>query len=135
MKRRGPDRLPLLERELTGAIIGAFYQCYTTLGFGFLESVYRRSLATELRHRRLRVVEEAPLEVVYQGVTVGHFRLDLLVEQRIAVELKAGMVLGPTDQRQLINYLRAADLEVGLLLHFGPQPKFHRLVSPKVLFS
>jgi GxxExxY protein len=133
MQRNRPDRVPLLERELTGEIIGAFYHCYSNLGFGFLESVYRRALAAELRYRNIVVVEEVPLEVVYRGVTVGRFRLDMLVAERVAVELKSTLVLGPTDQRQLINYLRASQLKVGLLLHFGPQPKFHRVVSPKVL--
>lgn len=135
MTRKGPERLQLVERELTGQIIGAFYQCYSSLGFGFLESVYRRALAAELRYRHVAVVEEAPLEVVYRGVPVGHFRLDLLVEGRVAVELKSSVVLGPTDQRQVINYLRAGNLPVGLLLHFGPQPVFHRLVSPRVLYA
>jgi len=133
MTRKEPDRVELVERELTGQIIGAFYQCYSSLGFGFLESVYRRALALELRHRNLTVVEEKPLEVVYRGVPVGHFRLDLLVERCVAVELKSAIALGPTDQRQVINYLRAGNLQVGLLLHFGPQPAFHRLVSPEVL--
>lgn len=135
MQRKRPDRVQLLERDLTGEIIGAFYACYSSLGFGFLESVYRRALAAELRHRKLEVIEEAPLQVLYRGAAVGHFRLDILVEGRVALELKAALVLGPTDQRQLINYLRAADLKVGLLLHFGPQPAFHRLVSPRVLQS
>ena len=131
MERRRPDAL--IERELTGQIIGAFYECYTSLGFGFLESVYRKALATELRYRNLKVAEESPLEVNYRGIPVGRFRLDLLVEGRVAVELKSTLILGPTDQRQLINYLRAAHLDVGLLLHFGPKPEFHRLVSPRVL--
>ncbi|MEO6526627.1 MAG: GxxExxY protein [Gemmatimonadaceae bacterium] len=133
MPRIRSDGTRLLERNLTGEIIAAFYDCYSTLGFGFLESVYRRSVATELRSRGLRVSEEVPLEVVYRGVVVGHFRLDLVVEGRVVVEVKSTRALGPTDQRQLINYLRAANIDVGLLLHFGPAPEFHRLVSPQVL--
>jgi GxxExxY protein len=78
---------------------------------------------------------ESPLEVVYRGVLAGRFRLDLLVEHRVALELESSLILAPTDQRQLINYLRAANLDVGLLLHFGPEPKFRRLVSPRVLFD
>lgn len=134
MKRTRPDRLQLLQRELTGEIIGAFYECYSTLKVGHLESVYRKALAIELRHRGLEVREEAPLEVTYRGVVVGHFRLDLFVEHRVAIEVKSTLVLGPTDQRQLINYLRAGNIDVGLLLHFGPEPVFHRLVSPRILF-
>lgn len=117
MKRTKPDRLQLLERELTGEIIGAFYECYSSLRFGHLESVYRRALAIEIRYRGLEVIEEAPLEVTYRGVVVGHFRLDLLVEHRVALEVKSTLILGPTDQRQLINYLRAGNIDVGLLLH------------------
>jgi GxxExxY protein len=131
MTRKLPDELQLLERELTGEIIGAFYECYNQLGFGFLESVYRRALATECRERGLRVAEEYPVEVVYKGVSVGAFRMDLLVGGRVVVEVKASTFLGPTDKRQLLNYLRATNLEVGLLLHFGPEPTFHRFVNKK----
>src|SRR5215207_671722 len=111
MTRKRPDRPQLLERELTGQIIRAFYTSYNLLGFGFLESVYRRALAIELRSKGIQVVEEAPTEVFFIGVSVGTFKLDLLVEQRVVVEAKATSVLGPTDRRQLLNYLRATDLE------------------------
>jgi GxxExxY protein len=129
MTPKRPDHIPLLERELTGEIIGAFFRCYNELGFGFLESVYRRALAIELRARNLRVFEEAPIEVYFRGVIAGNFRVDLLVNERVVVEVKAASTLGPTDKRQLINYLRATQLEVGLLLHFGPEPKFHRFAN------
>jgi len=79
MTRKHPDDVRLLERELTGEIIGAFYTCYNELGFGFLESVYRHALATELRSRNLRVIEEYPIGVYYRGVVAGWFRLDLVV--------------------------------------------------------
>ncbi|MEO8563850.1 MAG: GxxExxY protein [bacterium] len=131
MTRKGPDALPLLERELTGRIIGAYYECYNELGFGFLESVYRRALAIELRARGIRVAEEASVEVAYKGVVVGAYRIDLLVENRVVVEIKASSVLGPTDRQQLLNYLRATELHVGLLLHFGPEPSFFRFVSER----
>jgi GxxExxY protein len=127
MTQKRQDRLPAVERELTGEIIGAFYECYNELGFGFLESVYRRALAIELRLRGFQVAEEGLVEVVFKGVHVGTYRLDLLVEQRVVVEVKATSVLGPADKRQLLNYLRASLLEVGLLLHFGPEPRIHRL--------
>lgn len=131
MTRKLQDRPQLLQRELTGEIIGAFYECYNDLRFGFLESVYRRALATECRRRGLPVAEESPVEVCYKGVSVGAFRMDLIVGGRVVVEVKASTRLGPTDQRQLLNYLRATNLEVGLLLHFGPEPTFHRLVNAK----
>jgi len=91
--------------------------------------VYRRALATQLRARGLEIEEEAPVEVLYKGVVVGFFRIDLLVERRVVVEIKANSQLSPTDRRQLLNYLRATHCEVGLLLHFGPQPDFFRLLS------
>src|SRR5947208_9375831 len=116
MTRKRPDLL--LEGETTSRIIGAFYETYNELGFGFLESVYRRALATELRSRGLDVEVEAPIEAVYKGVVVGSFRMDLLIEHRVVVEIKASALLAPTDRRQLLNYLRATRCEVGLLLHF-----------------
>jgi GxxExxY protein len=95
--------------------------------------VYRNALALELRERGLAVLVETPIEVFYKGIQVGFYRMDLLVDHRVAVEVKATEMLAPTAKRQLLNYLRAATLDVGLLLHFGPEPRFHRLVSPRLL--
>jgi GxxExxY protein len=131
MTRKRPDLVPLLERELTREIIGAFYCCYNELGFGFLESVYRHALATELRARQLHAIEEYLVRVLYRGVEVGVFRADLVVNDRVIVEVKSTSVLGPTDKRQLLNYLRATRLEVGLLLHFGPEPRFYRFADAR----
>ena len=133
MTRTLPDADRLAERELTGTVIECFYRVYESLGFGFLEAVYRRALAVELRERNLAVLLEAPIDVMYKGCRVGSYRLDLLVEGRIAVEVKATEVLAPTAKRQLLNYLRATALDVGLLLHFGPDAKFHRAASPRLL--
>jgi GxxExxY protein len=121
----------LPEGRITGEIIGVFFNVYNALGFGFLESVYRRAMRDDLRARGLDVKDESPISVRYNGREVGHFRLDLLVEDRVAVELKATMLLGPTDKRQLLNYLRATNLEVGLLLHFGPDARFIRVTPPR----
>ncbi len=129
------DSVGCPEWKLAHAVVGTFYETYNTLGFGFLESVYCRALAMELRRRNFAVSTEVPLEVRYQGEEVGFFRLDRLVEHRLAVELKASALLGPADKRQLWNYLRASSLDVGLLLHVGPKPAFHRLVSPRVMAS
>jgi GxxExxY protein len=131
MTPKRPDHL--LESELTGEIIGAFFECYNELGYGFLESVYRRALATELRARGHRCSEEGLIEVAYKGVSVGAYRFDLLVNDRVLIEAKAGAVLGPTDKRQLLNYLCATRIEVGLLLHFGPEPRFLRCVHQKFI--
>ena len=131
MTQKRQDRHLLAERSLTGEIIGAYYECYNTLGYGFLESVYRRALATELRSRGHCCVEEGPAEVLFKGVVVGVVRFDLLVDDRVIVEIKAGQSLGPTDERQLLNYLRATNIDVGLLLHFGPAPAVLRCVNQK----
>jgi len=121
----------LLERERTRSIIGAFYDTYNTLGFGFVESVYASALEHELVVRGHAVSREHAVHVMYKGVEVGFQRVDILVDQRIVVEIKSTQLLSPTAKRQLFNYLRATDLEVGLLLHFGPEPKFYRLISSR----
>jgi GxxExxY protein len=132
---KGSDETPdkLLHRELTGAVITSFFFTYNVLGFGFLESVYRKSLALELRSRGLHVEEEHALTVQYRDEVVGLFKPDLIIENVLAVELKATAALGPTDKRQLINYLKAGNLDVGLLLHYGPRPEFFRLVHSRYL--
>jgi GxxExxY protein len=122
------DANDFLERELTGAIIGAYYRVYNYLGYGFLESVYRRALAHELRKLGLRVDLEVAIDVWYDGILVGHFRADLLVERRVLLETKASEFLSEADRSQLRNYLHGSDIEVGLLLHFGPKAHFERMV-------
>ena len=129
MPRKGQDQTVLLERELTGQIISAYYECYNVLRYGYLESVYRRALAIELRSRGHVCVEEGSIEVAYKGVVVGAYRFDLLVDDRVLVETKAGEVLAPSAKRQLLNYLRATRVAVGLLLHFGPEPQFFRCIN------
>jgi GxxExxY protein len=136
MRPELPDHLrDYPEWDLTQRIIAAFFESYNTLGYGHLESVYRRALAKELRLRDLEAVAEAPVEVWYKGEIVGNYRLDLLVEGRVAVEVKSTRVLGPADKRQLLNYLCSSVLDVGLLLHYGPDATFHRVVSPRVIIA
>jgi GxxExxY protein len=77
------------------------------------------------------VLREVAAEVTYKGASAGLFRLDLVVAERVIVEVKSASMLGPTDKRQLVNYLRATQYEVGLLLHFGPEPRFHRMADIK----
>jgi len=120
----------LLFKDLTYEIIGAFYAVYNALGYGFLESVYRNALVVELQRRGLKVSQEVAIEVHYLGRVVGLYRMDVVVEGKILIEVKSGAILAPYDRRQLFNYLRASKLAVGLLLHFGPKPAHHRLISP-----
>ena len=118
----------LLERETTNHIIGAFFDVSNTLGFGFLEHVYSQALERELLSRARAVQQEVVIPIWYKGTPLTMQRVDLIVDGRVLVAIKSTSVLPPTAQRQLLNYLRATSLQVGLLLHFGPQPRCHRMV-------
>ncbi len=115
-------------QELTEAIIHDFYEVYNELGHGFLESVYEEALFRVLKANGASVQRQYPLPVWFRGEQIGDFRADLIVADNVIVELKAVKVLESFHQAQLLNYLRASDLEVGLLLNFGPSPKLKRLV-------
>lgn len=117
----------LLHRRVTELIIGLFFEVYNELGPGFLESVYVGALSVALQQNGLRHRREAALEVVFRGVPVGFFRADLVVEERIVLEVKAARSIDAAHEAQLLNYLRASRYDVGLVLNFGPQPKFRRL--------
>ena len=119
----------LIEKELTQSIIGAFYEVYNTMGFGFLEHIYANSLEEELIRRGHRVNREISVPVMYKDHYVGTHRLDFLVDNKVVLELKATAQLHPSAKPQLHSYLRATNLEVGLLLHFGPEAKFYRQIS------
>jgi GxxExxY protein len=116
------------EGDPTREIIGAFYAVYDSLGFGFLEAVYQRSMAHELGKRGLRVEDEIGIDVWYDRTRVGQFRADLIVERKVIIEIKAAHVLSDADWKQLVNYLHATELEVGLLFNFGPKASFKRLI-------
>ena len=119
---------PLLERELTGSIIRAFHEVYNYFGYGLLESVYCGALEMELTDSGHQVAREALVAVSYKGRHNCWQRVDMIVDTRVILEMKAGETLPPYAKRQLVNYLHATDIEVGLLLHFGPEPAFHRFV-------
>ena len=118
----------LKHAELTDTILNAFYKVYNTLGAGFLEKVYENALSVELRRRGLTVIQQAPIEVYYEGVVVGEYVADVVVEQKVIVEVKAAEALAPQHEAQLLNYLRGTSIDVGLLLNFGPKPEFKRKV-------
>ena len=117
-----------LHAELTREIIGCFYHVYNQLGYGFLEKVYENSLAHELRKRGMVVVQQAPVEVWYDGLRVGEYYADLLVEDKVLLELKSVSHLGDEQMAQLLNYLKATGKEIGLLLNFGPRPEVRRKI-------
>ena len=119
---------PHPHRDLTHQIIAACFRVHNTLGYGFLESVYRRALAVELESRGLAVRQEVPYELNYLGVPIGTYRADLVVNSLVMVETKTGLVLDPIGVPQALNYLRASSLPVGLLAHFGPRVEVKRVV-------
>ena len=120
-----------LERQaLTRGIITAFYHVYNKLGYGFLESHYALALERKLRSAGRQVAREYAVRVFFEGDELGFHRLDLVVDGTIVVEIKATQSLHPSARRQLLSYLRATNLEVGVLLHFGPEPRFLRVYVP-----
>lgn len=120
-----------IESDLTNKIIGAFYKVYNTLGYGFLENVYENSLMIELRNMGLRCDKQRPIEVFYNENRVGEYFADIVVEDKIIIEIKAVETLCEEHEFQLINYLKATDIEVGLLLNFGKKPEIKRKVFQK----
>jgi GxxExxY protein len=121
----------LLHDGLTRSVIGAFYEVYNTLSHGYLESIYLAALERELRMRGHRVARELSVRVMYKGDEIGMQRLDMVVDGVVVVEAKATHVLHESASRQLYNYLRATNLEVGLLLHFGVKANFFRIVCER----
>jgi len=119
---------PLIEEQLTQSVIGAFYEVYNALGFRYLEQVYTAALERELRVREHRVGREVWVPVHYKGEVISRQRIDMIVDERLVVEVKSTYDLHKSAPRQVYNYLRATRLQVGLLLHFGPEPAFYRLV-------
>ena len=113
---------------LTSDIIGCFYKVYNELGYGFLEKVYENSLKIELEKRRFFVERQKPINVYYSEQLVGEYYADLVVNNKIILELKASEALCEEHEFQLINYLKATEIEVGLLFNFGKKPEFKRKV-------
>lgn len=124
----------LIQDRLTYSVIGAFYEVYNALGFGLLEAHYMNALEIELRERGHLVGREVYFGVRYKGHAIGRHRLDMLVDESLIVEGKATVGLLKADFYQLHSYLRATNLAVALLLHFGPEPKPYRF-TPRVRVS
>lgn len=116
----------MIEEELTGKIIKIFYKVYNTLGYGFLEKIYHKALMIELQKAGLKVETKKRINVYYESEIVGEFEADLVVEDKIILELKAAESFSEANEAQLINYLRATEIELGLLLNFGKTPQFKR---------
>ena len=113
-------------KELTEKIIEIFYRVYNTLGYGFLEKVYENALVIEFRKEAIEVICQAPINVFYESQIIGEYYADLLVDGKVILEIKAVKKLTQEHEAQLLNYLKATDIEVGLLLNLGPRPEVKR---------
>lgn len=120
--------MELLHEDLTDSIIKTFFDVYNELGYGFLEKVYQNSLFIELKNRGFKVEAQKQIKVYYKNVAVGQYYADLVVNDLIILELKAAEGIIKEFEFQLINYLKANEIEVGLLLNFGMKPDFRRKV-------
>ena len=125
--RINADERGLKHRELTESIIGIFYDVYNELGYGFLESVYESALVVALEQGGFHVSRQASMSVWFRSSSIGEFKADLIVNDLVIIEIKAARALEPAHEAQLLNYLRCTEIEVGLLLNFGPRPTFRRM--------
>jgi GxxExxY protein len=117
-------------QAVTGTVIAGAFAVFETFGFGFLEPVYRRALGVELRHRGVHVEQEVKYNLFHLGEPVGYYKADMVVDSRVIVETKTGPVLDPLAPMQLLNYLCAARLTLGLVIYFGPKgAKVRRVIS------
>jgi len=117
--------------ELTGIILKAFYNVYNELGYGFLEKVYENAMMIELKKMGLVSEKQKPIKVFYEEILVGDYYADIIVENKVILELKAVENICPEHEVQLVNYLKATEIEVGLLLNFGPKPQQKRRILTK----
>lgn len=116
----------MLHGQITDVILKAFYKVYNTLGYGFLEKVYENSMRVELLRMGVNVKQQKNIKVYYESEQVGDYFADLIVNDLVIIELKAAEDICEEHEAQLLNYLKATDIEVGLLLNFGKEPKFTR---------
>ena len=124
--------IELIHSELTEKIIGVFYDVYNELGYGFLESTYAEATVIALEQAGLVVQREYPVPVWFRGVRVGQYFADVMVNEKILLELKTARNIDSAHEAQLLHYLRATEIEVGLLLNFGVRPQFRRLLFDNV---
>ena len=115
-------------KALTEKIIKVFYKVYNKLGYGFLEKVYENAMMIEMRKEGIPAVSQYAIKVYYENNIVGEYFADILVADKVIVEIKAARNIAVENEAQLLNYLKATDIEVGLLLNFGPKPEIKRKV-------
>jgi GxxExxY protein len=122
------DSSGLKHGDLTEKLIGIFFSIHNELGHGFLESVYEQAFSVSLAENNIFFERQIAVPVWFHKQQIGEFRADLLIDKRVLVELKTGRDIEPAWEKQLLNYLRATDVEVGLLFNFGPNAQFRRYV-------
>jgi GxxExxY protein len=120
--------MELLHKNITDKIIKCFYEVYNILGYGFLEKVYESSLYNELISCGLPCERQKKIDVFYKGKLVGEYYADIIAEEKVIIELKAAEAICEEHEFQLINYLKATNIEVGLLLNFGKKPEIRRKI-------
>ncbi len=113
---------------ITFLIIKCFYNVYNTLGYGFLEKVYEKALCIELQNKGLNVERQKPIQVWYNNQIVGDYFADIIVNEKVIIELKTADSISEQHENQLINYLKSTNLEIGLLLNFGKKPEIRRKI-------
>ncbi|MDP5028013.1 MAG: GxxExxY protein [Flavobacterium sp.] len=118
----------ILHKELTGSILKLFYELYNELGYGFLEKVYQNALYNELKNNGFKVESQKQIKVYYKNIEVGEYYADLIVNDKVILELKATEAITEAHEFQLLNYLKSTNIEVGLLLNFGKKPEFCRKI-------
>ncbi len=114
--------------EITEQILKAYFKVYNRLGYGFLEKVYENAMMIELKRLDLLCEKQKSLNVSYDGLIIGEYYADIIVNECVIIELKAAENLCPEHECQLVNYLKASEIEVGILLNFGKRPEFKRRV-------
>ena len=115
-------------RELTERIINVFYKVYNKLGYGFLEKIYENAMMLELKKEGITSASQSPIRVLYEDEIIGEYYADILVDNKVIIEIKVSRRLVNENEAQLLNYLKATDIEVGLLLNFGAKPEVKRKV-------
>ena len=121
------DERRFKHQELTEQIIGVFYEVYNELGHGYLEKIYEEAMARALKAKGFQVQKQASLPVWFRGEIIGVYDADLVINNVVLIELKACKAIDPSHEAQLLHYLRSTEIEIGLLLNFGPRPQLRRL--------
>ncbi len=122
------DDQDIKHKAYTEKIIKVFYKVYNKLGYGFLEKVYENAMMIEFEREGIPAVSQFAIKVFYEDKIIGEYFTDILVDNKVIIENKAARNLASENEAQLLNYLKATDIEVGLLLNFGPKPEIKRKV-------